>query len=301
MGSGIAQVSAQAGINVTMVDVNQQALDKSLGAIENSVARVVRKKFSSNPEAGKDFTQGIMKNIKTSTNMEQSVENSELVIEAIVENLEIKKDMFKTIDQAAPADCIFATNTSSLSVADCAASVSPDRLPNFGGLHFFNPVPMMKLLEVVQADFTSDATFQKMWEYGEAIKKVNIKCMDTPGFVLNRLLIAYNQEANRMYQRGHASIKDIDTAMKYGCGYPMGPFELQDYTGLDVAKFVNKVMHERNPGNPVFDMDMHIVNKLVENGDFGIKSGKGFYDYTSGKRVEREDLKDYKKFMGQDE
>jgi len=148
---------------------------------------------------------------------------------------------------------------------------------------------MMKLLEVVKVDeMTSEETFQKLMAYGQKIGKTTVKCRDTPGFILNRLLIAYNQEAVRLYERGDASIEDIDTAMKLGCGYPMGPFELIDYTGIDIAENVQEIMLERT-GNPVFNPNP-IIKKLAAAGDFGVKSGRGFYNYIDGKKVPRDDL-----------
>merc|ERR1712110_26892 len=254
-----------------------------MSTIDKSLNRIVKKKFSENEIEGKNFKETIMNNITTSTNLETAVENADLVVEAIIENLEIKQNMFQTMDNAAKSDCIFASNTSSLGVKEIAEKVSDVRKSQFGGLHFFNPVPMMRLLEVVQVDgMTSDDTFKKLENYGKIIGKTTVKCKDTPGFILNRLLIAYNQESVRMYERGEASIADIDTAMKLGCGYPMGPFELIDYTGLDIAVNVQEIMHKRT-GNPVFEKNP-VVNKLAAAGDLGVKSGRGFYDYVDGKR-----------------
>lgn len=289
MGSGIAQVSAQSGMKVTLVDLDQKALDRAVGTIDKSLNRVVKKKFKGKEQEGNAFKDEIMNNITTSTDLEFGVSAADLVVEAIIENLAIKQEMFEKMDNAAKSDCIFASNTSSLGVREIADQVSETRKTQFGGLHFFNPVPMMKLLEVVQVDgMTSDETFKKLENYGKIIGKTTVKCKDTPGFILNRLLIAYNQESVRMYERGDASIVDIDTAMKLGCGYPMGPFELIDYTGLDIAVDVQAVMLKRT-GNPVFAKNP-IVNKLAAAGDLGIKSGRGFYNYVDGKRIPRDDL-----------
>jgi len=289
MGSGIAQVSAQSGMKVTLVDLDQKALDRAVATIDKSLNRVVKKKFKGKEQEGNAFKDEIMNNITTSTDLEFGVSAADLVVEAIIENLAIKKEMFEKMDNAAKSDCIFASNTSSLGVREIADQVSETRKTQFGGLHFFNPVPMMKLLEVVQVDgMTSDETFKKLENYGKIIGKTTVKCKDTPGFILNRLLIAYNQESVRMYERGDASIVDIDTAIKLGCGYPMGPFELIDYTGLDIAVDVQAVMLKRT-GNPVFAKNP-IVNKLAAAGDLGIKSGRGFYNYVDGKRIPRDDL-----------
>ena len=235
MGSGIAQVSAQNNIHVTMVDLNQSALDKAVKTVEKSVNRVVKKKFADNPEQGQAFLDNIMKNIAVSTDANDAVKDTDLVIEAIVENLEVKQNLFSTLDAHAPESAIFATNTSSLSVRKIFETCPESRQANSGGLHFFNPVPMMKLLEVVRADgMTSDNTFNELLAYGQDIKKAVVKCEDTPGFLVNRLLVPYLFEAIRLYERGHGSLEDIDTAMKLGAGHPMGPFALADYVGLDI-------------------------------------------------------------------
>ena len=276
-------------MKVTLVDLDQKALDRAVGTIDKSLNRVVKKKFKGKEQEGNAFKDEIMNNITTSTDLEFGVSAADLVVEAIIENLAVKQEMFEKMDNAAKSDCIFASNTSSLGVREIADQVSETRKTQFGGLHFFNPVPMMKLLEVVQVDgMTSDETFKKLENYGKIIGKTTVKCKDTPGFILNRLLIAYNQESVRMYERGDASIVDIDTAMKLGCGYPMGPFELIDYTGLDIAVDVQAVMLKRT-GNPVFAKNP-IVNKLAAAGDLGIKSGRGFYNYVDGKRIPRDDL-----------
>merc|ERR1719189_3443525 len=178
-----------------------------------------------------------MSRLSITTTADDALKTADLVVEGVTENLELKQKLFTNFDILAPPHTIFASNTSSLSISDIA-SATPTRKDKFGGLHFFNPVPVMKLLEVVRIPETSDETFNAMKEWGKNMKKVTVDCKDTPGFVVNRLLVPYLMEAIRMLERGDASAKDIDTAMKLGAGHPMGPFELADYVGLDTNKFI---------------------------------------------------------------
>merc|ERR1739842_290235 len=175
-------------------------------------------------------------------------------------------------DQIAPAKTIFASNTSSLPISEIASTSS--RADRFGGLHFFNPVPVMKLLEVVRIPQTSDETYNAMVAWGKAMGKVTVECKDTPGFIVNRLLVPYILEAVRMVERGDASVKDVDTAMKLGAGYPMGPFELADYVGLDTMKFIQDGWHEKYPDEPLFNHSP-LLAQLVAEGKLGVKSGEG--------------------------
>jgi len=178
-----------------------------------------------------------------------------------------------------PASAIFATNTSSLSVRKIFETCPEARQANSGGLHFFNPVPMMKLLEVVRADgMTSDNTFEELLSYGKDIKKAVVKCEDTPGFLVNRLLVPYLFEAIRLYERGHGSLEDIDTAMKLGAGHPMGPFALADYVGLDTCKFIVDGWRKDDPENQLFAASP-LLDQMVADGKLGIKSGQGFFNY----------------------
>jgi len=279
MGAGIAQVSAQAGIGVTIVDMNEQILDNAINSIDKSISRVVKKKFKDDPAAGESFKNGIMSKISVESSAENAVGKTDLVVEAIVENLAVKQNLFSNLDAHAGPNTIFATNTSSLSVREIFETCSPVRQEKSGGLHFFNPVPMMKLLEVVRADgMTSDATFHSLLEYGTDIKKSVVKCEDTPGFLVNRLLVPYLFEAIRLHERGHGSIADIDTAMKLGAGHPMGPFELADYVGLDTCKSIVDGWREKDPSNPLF-AESEMLNSLVAEGRFGRKTGWGFHDY----------------------
>lgn len=276
MGSGIAQVAAQTGHNVTLVDVSDQVLQHATSNIKKSLERVAKKKYAENPQDGHKFISETLTRLKTNTEATESVKNADIVIEAIVENMQIKQELFKSLDKAAPSSTLFASNTSSLSISEIAESTQ--RKDRFGGLHFFNPVPVMKLLEVIRIPETSDETYKTMMEFGQKLGKQTITCKDTPGFVVNRLLVPYLGEAVKMLERGDATAKDIDIAMKLGAGYPMGPFELMDYVGLDTNKFILEGWHEKYPDNPLFKPS-ELLTKLVKEGKLGAKSGEGFYKY----------------------
>ncbi|XP_049899850.1 hydroxyacyl-coenzyme A dehydrogenase, mitochondrial [Epinephelus moara] len=276
MGAGIAQVAASTGHSVTLVDTNDDILKKAVKGIEGSLKRVVKKKFADKPEAGEEFIQKVLKNVSTSTDAGSVVQGSDLVLEAIVENLKIKQDLFGGLDKLAPAHTIFASNTSSLPITDIASSTN--RLDRFGGLHFFNPVPMMRLVEVIATSQTSQETFDSLLNFSKVLGKTPVSCKDTPGFIVNRLLVPYMLEAVRLYERGHGSKEDIDIAMKLGAGYPMGPFELADYVGLDTTKFIIDGWSAADPTNPLF-APSEVLNKLVAEGKLGKKTGEGFYKY----------------------
>ncbi|XP_071524016.1 hydroxyacyl-coenzyme A dehydrogenase, mitochondrial-like isoform X3 [Panulirus ornatus] len=270
------KVAAQTGHTVTMVDVDVVAVDKAQKRIENSVQRVAKKKYGDEEEASK-FISDTLGRITTSVDAVTAVGSTDLVVEAIVENLEVKKKLFSELDKAAPSHTMFASNTSSLPIAKIAEATS--RKDRFGGLHFFNPVPVMKLLEVVRIPETSQDTFEAMTGWGKALGKVTVECKDTPGFIVNRLLVPYMFEAVRLLERGDASARDIDIAMKLGAGYPMGPFELMDYVGLDTGKFIIDGWHKEYPDMSIFNTSP-LVNKMVEEGKLGVKSGEGFYNYN---------------------
>ncbi|XP_022077379.1 hydroxyacyl-coenzyme A dehydrogenase, mitochondrial [Acanthochromis polyacanthus] len=276
MGAGIAQVAASTGHSVTLVDTSDDILKKSIKTIEGSLKRVVKKKFADKPEAGEEFIQKVLKNVSTSTDAGSAVKSSDLVLEAIVENLKIKQDLFSRLDKLAPAHTIFASNTSSLPISDISSTTN--RLDRFGGLHFFNPVPMMKLVEVIGTSSTSQETFDSLLNFSKVLGKTPVSCKDTPGFIVNRLFVPYLYEAVRLYERGHGSKEDIDIAMKLGVGYPMGPFELSDYIGLDTIKFIMDGWREMDPDNTLF-APSELMDKLVAEGKLGKKTGEGFYKY----------------------
>ncbi|KAE8746214.1 hypothetical protein FOCC_FOCC007086 [Frankliniella occidentalis] len=276
MGSGIAQIAAAAGQKVVLVETNEKLLQGANSRINESLKRVAKKQFKENPSAGESFVQETMGRISGTTNPSEGAASADLIVEAIVENMGIKQKLFATLDEAAPKHTIFASNTSSLSITEIASQCQ--RKDKFGGLHFFNPVPVMKLLEVVRTNDTSDETYKKMMEWGQEVGKTCITCKDTPGFVVNRLLVPQLAEAIRMLERGDASPRDIDTAMKLGAGHPMGPFELADYVGHDTTKFIIDGWHEKMPENPLFKPS-ELLNKMVKEGKLGVKSGEGFYSY----------------------
>ena len=222
MGSGIAQVAAQSKLKVIMVDQNERALQKGTKNINHSLKRIAKKKFEGDATAQKAYIEEVLSRISVSTNSNEAVSDSDLVIEAIVESLAAKHSLFKQLDEAAPQKTIFASNTSSLPIA-AIASVTK-RLDRFAGLHYFNPVPQMKLVEIIKTNETSESVFQSLYELTKTMGKTPVVCKDTPGFIVNRLLVPYMLEALRLVERGDATKEDVDVAMKLGAGYRKFPF-----------------------------------------------------------------------------
>ncbi len=278
MGHGIAQVAAQGGADVIVLEEKQEFLDKGLKRIDGSLEKLAAKA----KEKGQAFDAAAVRARIRGTLARKDLADCDLVIEAIVENLDVKKALFADLGKLCKKEAIFASNTSSFPIGEMAAvSGRPDR---FVGLHFFNPVQLMKLVEVVRTDKTGEDVLAQARAFGEACGKSPITCKDTPGFVVNRLLVPYMSEAMKMADRGDASIPDIDTAMKLGCGYPMGPFELTDYVGLDTTLFILQGWVKRHPDEPAFRIPK-VLEQKVKEGKLGRKTGQGFYTWQGDKRV----------------
>jgi len=274
MGSGIAQVAAAAGCDVVVLEQEQKFLDKGFAGIEKSLARMVERGPAKGGITAEQKTE-TQSRLKGTTSM-KDLADCDIVIEAIIENVEQKRKTYAELDAIVKKDAIFATNTSSISVTELmTATKRPER---FIGLHFFNPVPMMKLVEVVKTIATAPDVFESAVEFGKKVGKVPVRTSDKTGFIVNRLLVPYLLDAIRAYEEGVGSITDIDEAMKLGCGYPMGPFTLLDFVGLDTTYYITHVMYdefkERRFAAPP------LLKRLVLAGWFGRKSGKGFYDYA---------------------
>ncbi len=274
MGSGIAQVAATAGFEVTVLEQEQKFLDKGFAGIEKSLSRLVDRGPAKGGLTPEQKTEAQAR-LKGTTNP-KDLADCDIVIEAIIENVGEKRRTYAELDAIVKHDGVFATNTSSISVTELmTATKRPER---FIGLHFFNPVPMMKLVEVVKTIATAPEVFDTAVEFGRKLGKVPVRTSDKTGFIVNRLLVPYLLDAIRAYEEGVGSITDIDEAMKLGCGYPMGPFTLLDFVGLDTTYYITHVMYdefkERRFASPP------LLKRLVLAGWFGRKSGKGFYDYA---------------------
>ena len=270
MGSGIAQVAATSGFDVVAVEAVQGALDKGVAGIKKSLDRFVEK--GTFDAQARDAALG---RLKSSTNVDD-LKGCDLVIEAIVENAAAKKELFAKLDALLAPHAIICSNTSSLSVIEMAAATK--RPKQVAGLHFFNPVPIMKLVEVVKTIETDQATIDALFAFAKKLGKVAVLAQDTPGFIVNRLLVPYLLYAIRVYEQGLASKEDIDEGMKLGCGYPMGPLTLLDYVGLDTTYYIAEIMFEEFK-DPMFAAPP-LLKRMVLAGHHGRKSGKGFYDYA---------------------
>jgi 3-hydroxybutyryl-CoA dehydrogenase len=270
MGSGIAQVAAQAGCQVTVREVSQQLLDKGLQGIDKNLARLVEKGTLN--AADRDQVRG---RLRGTTNVED-LKDSDVIIEAIIEQLPAKRELWGALDKICPKPTIFASNTSSLSITEMATFTQrPDR---FVGMHFFNPVPVMKLVEVIRTIATDPKVFDEMVAFGQRLGKTVVRTSDRTGFIVNRLLVPYLLDAVRALEEGVGSVEDIDNSMKIGCGYPMGPFTLLDFVGLDTTYYISIIMFdefkERRFASPP------LLKRMVLAGWNGRKAGRGFYDYS---------------------
>src|SRR5436305_4315363 len=274
MGSGIAQVSAMAGFDVSVLEVEQKFLDRGFAGIEKSLS-----KFAERPVEKGGITVEQKKEIQRrlkGTTSKAELADCDIVIEAIIENLEEKKEMYASLEGIVKTDAIFASNTSSISITELlTATKRPER---FIGLHFFNPVPLMNLVEVVRTIANADDVYESAYTFAKKLGKVPVRTSDKTGFIVNRLLVPYMLDSIRAYEEGVGSIEDIDEAMKLGCGYPMGPFTLIDFVGLDTTYYITQVMYEEFKQQRFASPPL--LKRLVMAGWYGRKTGKGFYDYS---------------------
>ena len=278
MGNGIAHTFAQSGFQVSLVDVKQDNLDKALKTITTNLDRIIAK--GNLTEEEKANTLG---NITTFTDLKDTAPTADLVVEAATENLDLKLKIFKQIDELAPENCILATNTSSISITQIAAATNrPEKVI---GMHFMNPVPIMKLVEIIKGYSTSKETFDTIFEMSKQLGKVPTEVNDYPGFVANRILMPMINEAIETLYNGVAGVEEIDTVMKLGMAHPMGPLQLADFIGLDVCLAILNVMYDGFK-NPKYAPNPLLVN-MVMAGKKGVKSGEGFYDYSESKKAEK--------------
>ena len=277
MGHGIVQLSAASGFDVVAVDLSQDAVDKAMSHIEGSLTKMASKNDSVDVE-------GTMGRIETSTDV-SAVADADLVVEAIVENLPIKLDFFKSLGEITKDDAILATNTSSFPVTEMA--LASGRPSHVCGLHYFNPVQIMKLVEIVATDHTDPAAIDAVSAFVKKTGKVGVPCSDTPGFIVNRLLVPYIVQGVAMVARGDATPQDVDTAMRLGAGHPMGPITLSDYVGNDINLAVMKGWVERYPDDPAFQAPeaMELLEKMCAENKLGRKTGQGFYKWEGNKVV----------------
>ncbi|WP_312195637.1 3-hydroxyacyl-CoA dehydrogenase family protein [Epilithonimonas vandammei] len=278
MGNGIAHTFAQSGFAVSLVDVNQNSLDKAIQTITTNLDRIIAKGNLTEEEKANTLA-----NITTFTDLKEAAPNADLIVEAATENLDLKLKIFTQIDQLAPENCILATNTSSISITQIAAATKrPEKVI---GMHFMNPVPIMKLVEIIKGYSTSKETFDEIFELSKTLGKVPTEVNDYPGFVANRILMPMINEAIETLYNGVAGVEEIDTVMKLGMAHPMGPLQLADFIGLDVCLAILNVMYDGFK-NPKYAPNPLLVN-MVMAGKKGVKSGEGFYDYSESKKAEK--------------
>ncbi|HPW88665.1 MAG TPA: 3-hydroxybutyryl-CoA dehydrogenase [Kaistella chaponensis] len=278
MGNGIAHTFAQTGFKVNLVDISQQALDKGIATITKNLDRIIIK-----GNLTEEQKEGTLNNISTFTKLEDCSTNADLIVEAATENLDLKLKIFKQMDELAPENCILATNTSSISITKIASATNrPDKVI---GMHFMNPVPIMKLVEIIKGYSTSKETFDQIYEMSITLGKTPTEVNDYPGFVANRILMPMINEAIETLYNGVAGVEEIDTVMKLGMAHPMGPLQLADFIGLDVCLAILNVMYDGFK-NPKYAPNPLLVN-MVMAGKLGAKSGEGFYDYSESKKAEK--------------
>ncbi len=273
MGSGIAEVCARAGHETVVREVSDELVTKGLGRIDGSLAKAVEKGKLTAPDR-----DAVRKRITSTTRLED-LGDCDLVIEAIVENLDLKKETYAALDRACKAETIFCSNTSSLTITELAAATK--RADRFAGLHFFNPVPVMKLVEVVRTISTSDATAEAVFAFARGLGKEPVRTHDNSGFIVNRLLVPYLLDAVRALEEGVGSAEDIDRGMELGCGHPMGPLKLLDFVGLDTTYAIAEIMFEEYREKRFAPPPL--LKRMVLAGRYGKKSGRGFYEYGGTK------------------
>ena len=275
MGNGIAHVFAQKGHSVTLVDMSSEALSRATATIEKNLGRLVSKERLTEDEKSKTLAR-----LNTSTDMSASVGNADLVVEAATENLDLKLKIFRELDALAPPHCILATNTSSISITEIASATNrPDKVI---GMHFMNPVPIMKLVEIIRGYATSDDTCSEIMSLSSALGKSPVEVNDYPGFVANRILMPMINEAIITLNEGVAGVAEIDTVMKLGMAHPMGPLQLADFIGLDICLSIMRVLHD-GLGSSKY-MPCPLLVNMVMAGKLGAKSGEGFYLHTRGSK-----------------
>ena len=273
MGNGIAHVFAQKGFKVTLVDVSEKALEKAIATITKNLDRMINKeKITVNDK------ENTLNNITTNNSIKSGVKEAELIVEAATENVELKLSIFKEMDINSPKNCILATNTSSISITQIAAAT--DRPDKVIGMHFMNPVPIMKLIEVIKGYSTSNEVLNTIMELSKKLGKNPVEVNDYPGFVANKILMPMINEAIITLYEGVAGVEEIDTVMKLGMAHPMGPLQLADFVGLDVCLAISRVLQD-GFGNPKYAPCPLLVN-MVTAGKLGVKSGEGFYSWTHG-------------------
>lgn len=277
MGNGIAHTFAQSGFSVNLIDISEKSLEKGMNTIATNLDRMVSKGTISEDDRAKTIG-----NIRTFTDLKDGVTGVELVVEAATENIDLKLDIFRKLNEYCNADTLLASNTSSISITQIAAATTrPDKVI---GMHFMNPVPIMKLVEIIRGYNTSDEVTRRIMDLSVALGKVPVEVNDYPGFVANRILMPMINESIETLYNGVAGVQEIDTVMKLGMAHPMGPLQLADFIGLDVCLAILQVMYDGFK-NPKYAPCPLLVN-MVRAGKFGVKSGEGFYDYSQSKKAE---------------